>query len=128
MPHRDALEAALARVAALESELAELQGVRVEHGSAERQVAALRSQLADAQRAIAAMRPPTPTGLPNAHLHNLGFEPHQGERAGLKVACPRCAGAGDGVERELFPSVVSNAHGSLATCPACGYMMFVRTA
>lgn len=126
MPHRDALEAALARVAALEAELAELQGVRGEHSSAERQVAALRSQLADAQRTIAAMRPPTPAGLPNAHTHNLGFEPHQGERAGLKVACPRCAM--DQVERELFPGVVGNSYGTMAVCPACGYIMFVRTA
>ena len=135
MVHRDELQAALARMAALEAHIKDLERALAERGAADTQlldqkrvIEALRRELAETQHALAVMTPQRYSGeLPTAHQHNLGFPPMIDERTEqLPVACPRCAG--EQRLQHMVCGVMRNRYGDSAVCPACGYQCFVRSA
>lgn len=143
-PHRDGLDAALARIAALEAEVRELEeavvSARASQGAAglteerlrverdqQRAVAAkLREELAQARADLAALQAPPRLGMPTALQHNLTLVPAKVARdRGLGVSCPVCAASDH--ERELVTIISNSALGPLGACPACGSVMVVRS-
>lgn len=143
-PHRDGLDAALARIAALEAEVRELEeavvSARASQGAAglteerlrverdqQRAVAAkLREELAQARADLAALQAPPRLGTLTALQHNLTLVPAKVARdRGLGVSCPVCAASDH--ERELVTIISNSALGPLGACPACGSVMVVRS-
>jgi len=143
-PHRDGLDAALARIAALEAEVRELeeavvsaragQGaaglteerLRVERDQQRAVAAKLKQELEQARADLAALQTPPRLGMLTALQHNLTLVPAKVARdRGLGVSCPVCAASDH--ERELVVIISNSALGPLGACPACGSVMVVRS-
>lgn len=114
MPHRDALEAALAKIAALQEAL---DAERVRHGTDDAtrdRIASLEQRVAQAERARDAARAQVSSSQPRAAVagardarevttleqHNLAMPPAgpSAEWPRARVLCPRCADRGERVE------------------------------
>lgn len=145
-PHRNELDAALARITALETELRELDQQRkdasageagaaaqlsrlaAERDQAQKQAAAMQEELARLRQDLAAIKTPElpKDSLPAVHEYNRRFralKPND-KRKRLGVACARCAGAGQ--QREMVQIVSNMSAGALGACIACGYVALVR--
>lgn len=131
MPHRDALAAALARIAALEAELARLGGapdqevaaLRAEHARLTAEAAELRSKLAAIEHGLASGRPDMPT----VYDHNRARPPLRSDSArALGVLCPVCVQYGDSIEMCEGAGFHVGDVLAPALCPRCGFSAFIR--
>lgn len=153
MGYREDLEAAMARVAALESELKRARGgeaqerlrqATAELDSARQRAQALEAELSAARRKLEALererrkelreraRGDKPSGneqvrgLRSLFDHNRGQAPLSGKGAG--VLCPRCLAAGERVELKQGKLTMRMAqeHAKQVWCPRCAEVGWKR--
>jgi len=153
MGYREDLEAAMAHVAALESELAraqrgsmeqELTRLSSERDGAREQVAKLEKELAEATRKVEAAeterrkqirdqlkkdsreQPRSIKAMKSLFDHNRSCPPLTGPGAG--VLCPPCLGAGERVEliRGKTTLGMSSERAQSVFCPRCGHQGWMR--
>jgi hypothetical protein len=155
MGYREDLEAAMARVAALESELRraqdgaaaeaaeeQLRQASAERDSARKRASELEKALTRAQRRLEKLeqerrkelreqareeKPPVSIkGMPSLFDHNRSQAPLSGQGAG--VLCPRCLAAGERVEMKVGKLGIRMAqeHVQQVWCPRCAEVGWKR--